>query len=94
MVHLSLINLTGDFAQITEVLRAYPIVPFFHWLEPESAMPVNKHVEDRDRAASSVPESVVEPLPNTVDGMLDVVESYFSPRTYQSRWGRNRCATS
>ncbi len=82
VVHLHLINLTADLAQVAEEIRAYPVVPFFHSREPDAAMAVavdrlHRFLQRRSADHTTVPSSVVEPLEQALEGVLEVIRAHF-----------------
>lgn len=79
-----LLALTPQLVQLTQEVKAFPIVPFFHATSPDSAMAPNLLILDAFLAgrgdADPPPTSLRRPLERAIDGLLDVIDRHFLPR--------------
>ncbi|MEJ7800748.1 MAG: hypothetical protein WKF60_09520 [Ilumatobacter sp.] len=79
-----LLAVTSQLVQLTQEVKAFPIVPFFHATSRDSALAPNLLVLDEFLSgrgeADPPPMSLRRPLERAIDGLLDVIDRHFLPR--------------
>lgn len=83
VAHLFLISSSRDISDASQLVNAYPILPFFHSKQAATSLPVQvaRLVDflDSEVAVESIPASVREPLSCEIDSLVDVVARHFLP---------------
>lgn len=79
-----LLGMIPDLVQLTQEIKAFPIVPFFHATSRDSALAPNLLVLDEFLSgrgdADPPPMSLRRPLERAIDGLLVVIDRHFLPR--------------